>query len=307
MRTVTTITEVRAACDAWRRDGATVGLVPTMGAFHAGHRSLMERAHAECDRVVVSLFVNPTQFAPEEDLDAYPRDLDGDRATAESADADLLFAPAVAEMYPEPGCTTVHVAGLTERLCGADRPTHFDGVTTVVAKLFSIVGPCHAYFGRKDAQQLAVVRRMTRDLDLPVEVVGCPLVREPDGLAMSSRNAYLSPAERVSALALSRSLQAGADAVARGSRDPVAVRAEITDVIERDPAVRLDYVEVADPVTLEPRPALDGASLVAVAARVGPARLIDNMTLVVDGGTVTADLGVTVEAGRYVPVARIAP
>ncbi|HUV11495.1 MAG TPA: pantoate--beta-alanine ligase, partial [Acidimicrobiia bacterium] len=196
MRTVRTVADVRDACGGWRTAGGIVGLVPTMGAFHDGHRSLMKAARAECDRVVVSLFVNPTQFAPNEDLAAYPRDPEGDRALAESIGVDLLFAPTFEEMYPEPGRTTVHVAGLTARLCGADRPTHFDGVTTVVTKLFSITGPCRAYFGRKDAQQLAVVRRMTRDLDLPVEVIGCPLVRDPDGLAMSSRNAHLSVEER---------------------------------------------------------------------------------------------------------------
>ena len=168
VRVVHTIADVRAACDAWRASGAVVGLVPTMGAFHDGHRSLLAAARSECDHVVVSLFVNPTQFAPSEDLAAYPRDLEGDRAVASAAGADLLFVPAVTEMYPQPGRTTVHVEGLTTRLCGAERPTHFDGVTTVVAKLFSITGPCRAYFGRKDAQQLAVVRQMTRDLDFQI-------------------------------------------------------------------------------------------------------------------------------------------
>jgi len=278
-----------------------------MGAFHDGHRSLMEAARDGCDRVVVSLFVNPTQFAPNEDLAAYPSDPEGDRVIAEAAGVDLLFTPGVDEMYPEPGRTTVHVEGLTARLCGAERPTHFDGVTTVVAKLFAIAGPCRAYFGRKDAQQLAVVRRMARDLDLPVEVVGCPLVREPDGLAMSSRNAYLSAEERGSALVLSRSLRAAADAVVSGARDPEAVRAKAVAVLECEPAARVEYVELVDPLTLEPRSDLQGSTLVAVAARVGPARLIDNVVLEVRGSTVTADLGVTVVSGRTVPVVGIEP
>ena len=194
MKVVGTIAEVRAATDAARAAGGSVGLVPTMGFFHAGHRSLMTTAASAHDLVVVSSFVNPTQFAPNEDLAAYPRDPDADDAVAVAAGVDLMFRPDLTVMYPDgPPRTTVHVAGLTEGMCGATRPTHFDGVTTVVAKLFSIVGPAHAYFGRKDFQQLAVVRRMARDLDLPVTVVGCPLIREADGLAMSSRNAYLTP------------------------------------------------------------------------------------------------------------------
>ncbi|MFO7590347.1 MAG: pantoate--beta-alanine ligase [Acidimicrobiia bacterium] len=307
MRTLHTITDVRAACEEWRTAGDVVGLVPTMGAFHDGHRSLMDAARAECDRVIVSLFVNPTQFAPNEDLAAYPRDPEGDRSLAEAVGVDVLFAPDVEEMYPEPGLTTVHVEGLTARLCGADRPSHFDGVATVVAKLFSITGRCRAYFGRKDAQQLAVVGRMTRDLDLPVEVIGCPLVREPDGLAMSSRNAYLEPAERATALALFRSLRAGADAVAAGLRDPAMLGEVVATELASETSVRTEYVEVVDPATLEPRTEIEGATLVAVAARVGPARLIDNMTLEVRGEVVTADLGVNLRDGRYVPVAGIAP
>ncbi|HEU5302899.1 MAG TPA: pantoate--beta-alanine ligase [Acidimicrobiia bacterium] len=307
MRNLHTIADVRAACEEWRSAGAVVGLVPTMGAFHGGHRSLMDAARAECDRVVVSLFVNPTQFAPNEDLAAYPRDLEGDRSLAEAVGVDVLFAPDVEEIYPEPGLTTVHVEGLTARLCGADRPAHFDGVTTVVAKLFSITGRCRAYFGRKDAQQLAVVQRMARDLDLPVEVVGCPLVREPDGLAMSSRNAYLGAGERASALALFRSLRAGADAVEAGLRDPALVGRVVGAELASEPSIRTEYVEVVDPATLEPRTGIDGSTLVAIAARVGPARLIDNMTLEVRGEDVSTDLGVTEDAGSYLPVAGIAP
>ena len=204
MITTPSIAAVRAACAATRARGGTVGLVPTMGYFHEGHRSLMRAARAAHDLVVVSLFVNPTQFGPNEDLDAYPRDLVADAAAATDEGVDVLFTPTVAEMYPDGARTTVHVDALTEGLCGASRPGHFDGVTTIVAKLFAIVGECSAYFGRKDAQQLAVVRRMAADLDLPVTVVGCPIVREPDGLAMSSRNAYLSSDERQRATVLVR-------------------------------------------------------------------------------------------------------
>src|SRR2546421_2223072 len=227
MIVVERIAELRDRCDAARRAGETVGLVPTMGYFHEGHRSLMRAARGSHDLVVTTIFVNPLQFGANEDLAGYPRDLAADTAAAETEGVDVLFVPSVAEMYPEPTVTTVHVAGLTEGLCGAARPTHFDGVTTVVAKLFSIVGPCTAYFGRKDFQQLAVVRRMAADLDLPVRVVGCPLVREPDGVAMSSRNPYLSTDERRRATGIFASLSAAATAVEAGERDPWRVRAPV--------------------------------------------------------------------------------
>ena len=263
-----------------------------MGAFHAGHRSLMRAARGECDLVVVSLFVNPTQFGPNEDLAGYPRDEAGDASAAAAEGVDLLFAPAVDEMYPEEPRTTVHVGGLTDRLCGASRPGHFDGVTTVVAKLFSIVGPCRAYFGRKDAQQLAVVRKMARDLDLPVEVVGCPLVREPDGMAMSSRNAYLDDEQRSAATVLSRALHDTATHATAGQRAE-SVRALVRELVGAEPLVDLEYVEVVDASTLEPIDELTGEALVALAARVGRARLIDNCTItVLDDGSTTADLGV---------------
>jgi pantoate--beta-alanine ligase len=292
LQTVRRISDVRRTCSDARRSDRTVGLVPTMGAFHAGHRSLMRAARGECDLVVVSLFVNPTQFGPNEDLAGYPRDEERDASAAAAEGVDLLFAPSVDEMYPEEPRTTVHVAGLADRLCGASRPGHFDGVTTVVAKLFSIVGPCRVYFGRKDAQQLAVVRRMARDLDLPVEVVGCPLVREPDGMAMSSRNAYLSDEERSAATVLSRALHAtAASATARQSAE--SVRVLVRELVDAEPLVDLEYVEVVDASTLEPIDALTGEVLVALAARVGRARLIDNCTItVLDDGSTTADLGV---------------
>jgi pantoate--beta-alanine ligase len=295
--TCTTTAEVRSACDAARLTGQRIGFVPTMGFFHAGHRALMRAARAENDLLVVSIFVNPLQFGPTEDLAAYPRDPEGDAGIVEAEGVDVLFAPSVDEMYPEPTRTTVHVEGLTRDLCGAARPTHFDGVTTVVAKLFSIVGPCRAYFGRKDFQQLAVVRRMATDLDLPVEVVGCPLVREPDGLAMSSRNAYLSAPERGAATVLSKAVFWASETIVRGERDPEAVVASIRQVVAMEPTVALEYVEVRSARDLEPVGQLDGEVVVAVAARVGRARLIDNCTLVIDGDRVKVDLGVVVRPG----------
>jgi len=295
MRTVTTVAELREVCDAARAQGRTVGFVPTMGYFHDGHRSLMRAARADNDLLVVSLFVNPTQFSPTEDLSAYPRDLDGDAAQAAAEGVDLLFVPRVDEVYPGDERTTVHVGGITEVLCGASRPGHFDGVTTVVTKLFSMVGPCRAYFGRKDAQQLAVVRRMTRDLNLPVEVVGCPLVRETDGLAMSSRNAYLTADDRVAALVLSRSLFVLGEAVQRGERDCTRLHALLTDALAAEPQVRIDYAAIVDAASLEAVERLDRAdsseTLVALAAFVGRARLIDNVTISVSGQLATVDLG----------------
>jgi pantoate--beta-alanine ligase len=292
MRTVTTVAEMRTACDEARHAGLTVGLVPTMGFFHAGHRSLMRAARDECDFVVVTLFVNPTQFAPHEDLGAYPRDPEGDAAVARAERVDLLFTPPVEEMYPVPGRTTVHVDGLTARLCGASRPTHFDGVTTVVAKLLSITGPCRAYFGRKDAQQLAVVSRMAADLNLPVTIIGCPLVREADGVAMSSRNAHLGADEREAARALSRALRSVAADIVAGERDPAAVRAIVLDAIASEPLLTLDYAEVVDGTSLEPVTRLSGTVLVAIAVNVGRARLIDNATFRFEGGGVIPELGI---------------
>jgi len=290
--TLTTIAEVRAACDAARADGKRVGFVPTMGFFHEGHRSLMRAARAANDLVVVSLFVNPTQFGPNEDLAAYPRDLEGDAAAAEAEGVDVLFLPTVDEMYRAGARTTVHVDGLTERLCGASRPGHFDGVTTVVAKLFAIIGPSRAYFGRKDAQQLAVIERMASDLDLPVDVVGCPMVREADGLALSSRNVYLDADARRAATILSGALYMASESVVRGERDAAAVRRSIVDTVGRVPQVRLDYVEVVDAATLEPIDELGSDTLVALAAFVGKARLIDNVTIRFPAGVPTPDLGV---------------
>ena len=295
MKTFERIAELRAACETARHGGQTVGLVPTMGYFHEGHRSLMRAARAADDLVVVTIFVNPLQFGAHEDLDGYPRDLAGDTAAAEAEGVDALFTPSQAEMYPEPTRTTVHVDGLTADLCGAARPTHFDGVTTVVAKLFSIVGPCTAYFGRKDAQQLAVVRRMAADLNLPVDIAACPLVREPDGLAMSSRNAYLSAEERRAATVLSSALRTAADAVGAGERDRVAITRLIEATVATEPLVALEYGEVCRGTDLAVVDPIDGEMLIAIAAQVGRTRLIDNVTITIAGAEVTTDVGVTTQ------------
>jgi pantoate--beta-alanine ligase len=301
------IADLRAACERARLDGRSVGLVPTMGFLHAGHRSLMRAARADTDFVVVTIFVNPLQFGVNEDLDRYPRDLAGDLAICEAEGVDCVFSPSVAEMYPRPPLTTVHVADLTGDLCGAARPAHFDGVTTVVAKLFAIVGTCSAFFGRKDAQQLAVVTRMADDLNLPVDVIGCPIVREPDGLAMSSRNAYLAPPDRAAALVLSTSLQRAADAIVAGDRDAHRIAKLVRDVIATEPRVALEYAEVCDAHDLSRMTAIDGSALIAVAARVGETRLIDNVVVRVDDAGVTADLGVLVPAVTVTPVGSTTP
>ncbi len=281
MKTLATIAELRATLDAARAGGQTVGFVPTMGYLHDGHASLMRQAGGETDVVVASICVNPLQFGPSEDLEAYPRDLERDTALAEASGVDLLFVPDLAEMYPSPVQTTVSVAGVSEPLEGASRPTHFAGVATVVAKLFAIAGPCRAYFGAKDFQQVAVVRRMVRDLSLPVEVVACPTLRERDGLAMSSRNVYLTPAEREAAPVLYTALRAGAAAIGAGERDPAAVRELMAGIIEAEPLARLDYAEVVDADSfLVPDPLAGNLRLLA-AVRFGRARLIDNVGVTV--------------------------
>ena len=281
MRTVRTVHELRDALAPERRAGRTIGLVPTMGAFHDGHLSLIRRARRDSDIVVVSLFVNPTQFTPSEDLDAYPRDEQRDAALAEAEGVDLLFAPPVEEVYPNGFGTTVTVGALTQILEGhpAGRGTsHFAGVTTVVTKLFNMVGPDVAYFGQKDAQQALVLRKLVRDLDVPVRIEVCPTVRDPDGLALSSRNAYLTDAERARALALSRALRAADAAVEAGERDGTAVlrvaRAELDDA-----GIEPEYLELRSATDLSPVERVNGSTLLAVAARVGRARLIDNVVL----------------------------
>ena len=269
--------ELRAAVDGVRRQGGSVGLVPTMGYLHEGHQSLVAHSASENDLTVVSIFVNPLQFAEGEDYGTYPRDLDRDREMCAAVGAELVFAPSTEEMYPQSPITSVTVKGLNAVLEGRFRPTHFDGVTTVVAKLFSMLGPGRAYFGEKDYQQLAIIRRMAADLSLPVEVVGCPTFREPDGLAMSSRNVYLSTDERPAATVLWRSLQAGRNAVVEGSRDPDEVEAVMAGVLAAEPNASPDYSAVVDAATLDRPDVLAGELRLLVAARVGRARLIDNM------------------------------
>lgn len=274
-----------ADLNAWAHDqrvaGRVVGLVPTMGALHDGHAAMAAMAAGACDAVVLSVFVNPLQFASGEDLASYPRTLEADVVIAARAGVELVFAPSVEEMFPGDVATTVHVAGLTEVLEGRSRPTHFDGVATVVAKLFAMVGACQAYFGEKDFQQLAVVRRMALDLSFPVDVVGCATVRAPDGLALSSRNAYLTAAERSAAPVLARALRASASAIAAGERDPVAVVDLVRAIVEAEPLAAFESVDVVDVATLRPPEVLAGELRLLVAARFGRARLIDNVGIAV--------------------------
>lgn len=276
MQTVTTIAEARALLDSARSRGDRVGLVPTMGYLHDGHVSLMEAARRDADVVLATIFVNPLQFAPDEDLAAYPRDLERDRVRCADAGVDVLLVPSVEEMYPQPISTTVTVADVAAPLEGESRPTHFAGVATVVAKLFNIAGACHAYFGEKDWQQLRVIATMAADLSFPVTVVGCPIVREPDGLAMSSRNAYLEPDERIAARVLSQALQAAVDAVAAGEHRAERIRALLGETIGAEELARLDYAAVADGATLQPVETVDAATRLLVSASIGRARLIDN-------------------------------
>jgi pantoate--beta-alanine ligase len=276
---IRTVAELRAALVEPRRSGRTIGLVPTMGAFHDGHLSLMRRARRDCDVVVVSLFVNPAQFNDPADLEAYPRDSERDTALATEIGVDHLFAPGTDQVYPAGFATTVSVGGVTETLEGAHRGrSHFDGVTTVVTKLFNIVGPDVAYFGQKDAQQALVIRRLVRDLDIPVRIEVCPTVREPDGLALSSRNAHLSPAERVRATALQRALRAVHDAVSAGERDPARLRAQgMTEL--SSVGIEPDYLALVSTDTLTPVQRIDGEVLAVVAAGIGSTRLIDNQVI----------------------------
>ena len=273
MKIVETVEEVRAQVKAWRKEGFSVGLVPTMGFLHEGHKSLIDRAVAENDKVVVSVFVNPMQFGPKEDLASYPRDLDRDAALCEDAGAALIFHPQPSEMYHDDFSSFVDMSTLTGGLCGKTRPIHFRGVCTVVSKLFNIVVPDKAYFGQKDAQQLAVIRHMVRDLNFGIEIVGCPIIREEDGLAKSSRNTYLNEKERQAALVLSRSLKEGKALMDAGEKDTAKIRKVIT---EKEPLAKIDYVEVVDWNTLESVDKVDGPVLTAIAVYIGKTRLIDN-------------------------------
>ena len=279
MQVLSTKSEFHQHLEAVRALGRSVGLVPTMGALHEGHLSLLRAAGDDCDVVALTIFVNPLQFGAGEDLSKYPRPLERDLELAEAAGADVVFTPTTEEMYPEPTLTTVHVAQLTAGMEGASRPTHFDGVTTVVTKLFNISGPCRAYFGEKDFQQLAVVRRMAADLDQPVTVIGCPIVREVDGLAMSSRNIYLSPSEREAATVINRALRAGAAMIAAGESDPSLIEAHMGSIIDAEPLAELDYAVVVDPDSLvTPSKLKSGTSVrLLLVARIGSPRLLDNL------------------------------
>jgi pantoate--beta-alanine ligase len=276
MIVVKRIAQLQQLIAAAKQAGARVGLVPTMGYFHAGHLSLMQQAKTENDRVVVSLFVNPIQFGPREDLQAYPRDMDRDRKLAESVGVDWLFVPEASEMYPDGYQTFAEVTGLTQGLCGVSRPGHFRGVATVVLKLFNIVMPDRAYFGEKDAQQLRVIRRMVADLNLTVKVIGCPIVREPDGLALSSRNTYLTPDQRRAALILSRMLNEAGRLISAGELDSQGLRGQLLRMLETEPLAKLDYLEIVASDTLQPLSRLQGEILIAVAVKLGTTRLIDN-------------------------------
>lgn len=273
----TTIEEVRAQVRAWKQEGLTVGLVPTMGYLHEGHASLVDKAVSMCDRVVASDFVNPTQFGPNEDLEAYPRDFDRDCALLEEHGCAMVFHPEVPEMYAEDAATYVEIlSDMPKQLCGKTRPIHFRGVCTVVSKLFNIVTPDKAFFGQKDAQQLAIIRRMVRDMSYGIEIVGCPIVREADGLAKSSRNTYLSPEERQAALILSKSIFLGQKMVEEGETDANKIVAAMTANIQTEPLARIDYVSAVDGVTMMPVDRIDGTVLVAMAVYIGKTRLIDN-------------------------------
>lgn len=270
---------MQQACRDLRAAGKQIGLVPTMGALHSGHLSLVRAAAAASDAVAVSIFVNPTQFGPNEDFSKYPRSFEQDCALLEEEGVDIVFAPEVGEMYPPGASTFVNVEGLSERLDGASRPGHFRGVTTVVSKLFHIVAPHRAFFGQKDAAQVAVLRKMVRDLNMDLEVVVCPIVREADGLALSSRNVYLNPAQRTQALVLSHALQHAQELAGHGERSAQRLLAEAQAVIASEPEVRVDYLVAVDPLTLEDVADLSHGAMIAVAAYVGPTRLIDNVLL----------------------------
>lgn len=271
-----TVAGVKAQVKAWKKEGLSVGLVPTMGYLHEGHKSLIDRAVEENDRVVVSIFVNPIQFGPTEDLESYPRDLKADSLLCEKAGAALIFAPEPSEMYGEDFTTFVDMSGVTAELCGKSRPIHFRGVCTVVNKLFNIAMPDRAYFGQKDAQQLAVIRRMVRDLNMNLEIIGCPIIREADGLAKSSRNTYLLAEERQAALVLSRAVKAGQAMVQAGEKDGEKVLAEMRRIISEEPLARIDYVEMVKWDTIEIHHRVDCPVLAAIAVFIGKTRLIDN-------------------------------
>ena len=268
--------EVKEVIRDWKKQGYSIGLVPTMGYLHEGHGSLIKRAVEENDKVMVSVFVNPIQFGPNEDLETYPRDFDADLKMIESLGADMVFHPEPSDMYASDFSTTISVAGVSENLCGARRPGHFNGVCTVVTKLFNLSEADRAYFGQKDAQQLAVVRRMVRDLNANIEIIGCPIIREDDGLAKSSRNTYLSSEERKAATVLNKALCAGKQMVEEGEKSALTVKSRIEDIISKEPLAKIDYVEITDWNSIEPVDIIDGSILCAIAVYIGNTRLIDN-------------------------------
>lgn len=276
MQVTKSIKETRDIVKEWKRQGLTVGLVPTMGFLHEGHASLIKKAREENDRVAVSVFVNPTQFGPNEDLEAYPRDFERDSALCESIGADLIFHPEPEDMYDNP-CAYVSIEKLSDNLCGKTRPIHFRGVCTVVSKLFNIITPDRAYFGQKDAQQLAIIKKMVKDLNFDIEIVGCPIVREEDGLAKSSRNTYLNGEERKAALCLSRSVVKGQEIIKKGMKSEKLL-GEMTAVINEEPLAKIDYVSAVDALTMEPVDEIDRPVLVAMAVYIGKTRLIDNFS-----------------------------
>ena len=273
------INQVRDAVRAWKKEGKTVGFVPTMGYLHEGHKSLIDAARRENDKVVVSIFVNPMQFGPTEDLASYPRDLNRDSKLCEDAGVDLIFHPEPEEMYDNGFCSYVDMNGLTTELCGKTRPIHFRGVQTVVLKLFNIVTPDRAYFGQKDAQQLAVIKRMVKDLNVGTQIIGCPIIREDDGLAKSSRNTYLSDEERKAALVLSRSLKVGKELADSGEKSAAKIKEAIAAEINKEPLAKIDYVKIVDLDTITPIDTIKGQTLVAIAVYIGKTRLIDNFIL----------------------------
>ncbi len=277
MKLVKTISEVKDIVKEWKKEGLSIGFVPTMGYLHEGHGSLITKARENNDRVVVSIFVNPMQFGENEDLDSYPRDIDKDSAYVEELGGDLIFNPEPSEMYNDGFCSYVDMSVLTEELCGLSRPVHFRGVCTVVNKLFNIVQPDRAYFGQKDAQQLAIIKRMVKDLNMNLEIIGCPIVREEDGLAKSSRNTYLNAEERKAALVLNKSLELGKELLDSGCRDANEVRKVIIENIEKEPLANIDYVKVVDGLTMQQVEKIEKEVLVAIAVYIGKTRLIDNL------------------------------
>ena len=280
LKIATTIKEVRDTVKEWKSQGLTVGLVPTMGYLHEGHGSLIKTSASECDKTVVSVFLNPTQFAPNEDLESYPRDFEQDKVLCEKMGADLVFHPEVSEMYEQDNATFVEILSeMPKQLCGKTRPIHFRGVCTVVSKLFNIVTPDKAFFGEKDAQQLAIIKRMVRDMSYGIEIVGCPIIREEDGLAKSSRNTYLNEEERKAALCLSKAIFFGQSLVEKGETDANKVLGEMKNLINKEPLARIDYVEAVDGVTMMPVDKIEKDTLVAMAVYIGKTRLIDNFSV----------------------------